>query len=208
MKDVFANEGEFFKFEKAGDAIQGTFVAQQGPVKDSFDNDQILYILKDTGGKMWKVGLKWYPPAKKADGTLKYSIHNEVATKAKLGQIIGFRFDGKKPSAANPGRFFNAYSFKTEGEMDTQWLAENPQEGQDEADLPSASTPVATAAPQAEMPNDKGLTAVRNMARQRGLVKDVVSDEEVDAAIMLETGLEVVEQNFPQIITKLAAFKN
>lgn len=118
MSDDFFQEknlaqSNWFRFEKIGDTIKGTLVNVSKVDGQDGYSDQIVYEIKKEDGEFWKVGIS----------VTKTGLNDRMRN-AKLGQIVGFKFNKEIPSkkkgyAAAKG--IDGYL----GEMDTDYEAEN-----------------------------------------------------------------------------------
>ena len=95
---------EWFYFKAIGDQIQGTYIGKLVGLKDSFQNDQIVYeILTKTGIK--RVGFR---VSQKINKNMDY---------INFGQIVGFKYVGK-------GKFRNKITGKDMEYKDIQVFAD------------------------------------------------------------------------------------
>ncbi len=78
-------QGKFFKFEKVGDKIQGTYIDKTRGVTKF--GEQIIYILKDEQDNVWNVGIS----------VNKMNFHARMDG-IFFGQIVGFKFDETRPT--------------------------------------------------------------------------------------------------------------
>lgn len=229
--DIFEtaqSKGEFAKLKVKGDAVQGTFIDVQFG-KDSFDNDQVIYVLKDKEGKIWNVGFK-----------LTNKFIQEQMEKVRFGQIVGFRVDDIVESKQRKGimvKYIHAYSDIKN--VDTAWIAEQTKalaslgttitEDQarkmnktgsvasadttgnwdDEPPFPTSTAPVERVVehPSAQADNvDETLAAIRTLATNKGLVPAGTIAEVADALIVGFIGVPLTKENYTTAIVKLSAF--
>lgn len=116
--DIFAKvaQPKWFKFENVGDGVQGTYVGRF-EAEDSYGNAQIVYELKTSSGEVFRIGIR---------ETIK-PVHDEM-DKARFGQIIGFKFDEKRPSKKFPNdpskmsKIIKVYA--DEKYIDHEWIKE------------------------------------------------------------------------------------
>lgn len=223
------DRGEFFKFDKQGDRVEGTYIDVREAI-DSFNNEQIIYVLMDrkNGNKIWNVGIrKWNV------GVI------DIMKATRLGQIVGFWHDGQKESKKTK-RMFNDIKVAADPRFfDKEWLEqqktiEKAFEGMPRAsevtprketedfgdfqDAPSNAQPLQTGVAQSPSQADEGpavdpgnmtmdsILAVRALARSKGLVTEGMSDADADRAIVAYTGLEYAQENLTSIIVKLTAY--
>ncbi len=160
--DIFESSvpqtGEFKKWVKIGDAVQGTYIGVNEGV-DSYGNEQMIYTLKDRDGKIWNIGIK------KTVGVVVDRMSN-----AKFGYIVGFRYEedrvGKKPGL-QPAKIVRVYYDSLI--IDKEWVAQRMALGGSEEDnlapllggnsagekrdssvtAPASATPITPAIPEA-----------------------------------------------------------
>jgi len=112
--DFFSEENEakstWFKFEKIGDTIKGTLIGKSvKPARDMFP-EQEVYELKTEDGEVWNVA------------SSKDFVRKSMK-RAKLGQIVGFKYDSDYQTEANkkkgmaPAKTIKVYH----GEMDPNY---------------------------------------------------------------------------------------
>lgn len=202
--------GEFFKFAEIGDEIQGTYIDLQTGV-DSYGNQQNIYVLKASDGKIWSVGVR-------LQNTI---LISDIDKRAKYGQIIGFRYDRSVPSKKMPGKYAKVINLYADPRcIDKAWMEEQkkldmeygvtqgPEEiSNNEFATPQAATPLETnmPAPAKKQKND-AIEAIRNLAKTKGLTGDSMSALEADTAIEKYTGLELSEANLTKIIIALTGY--
>lgn len=223
--------GKFFYHKEVGDLVKGTYIdVREG--KDTFGNDQRIFVLRDADGEVWNVGVR-----------LTSTFLLEAMKAKRFGDIIGFRLDELRANKKNPGykptKIINVYPKNIQGPVDTVWLAEQealkaqgyvhpshtpskPVVQQPASSSPALKTvtvdpifdqvsPVTQAIPQ-EQPkpvssvNSEGNVAIRNLAKTKGLVTDDMSTELADNLISTFTGLPLTDENFGQIIIKLSGY--
>lgn len=229
--DIFESapqKGEFAKLKDKGDAVQGTYIDVQFG-KDSFDNDQVIYVLKDKAGKIWNVGFK-----------LTNKFIQEQMEKVRFGQIVGFRVDDIVESKQRKGimvKYIHAYSDIKN--VDSQWVAEQTKAlaslgttiAEDQARKMNKTGSVASADahgnwddeppfPNTEKKNgplgdeiptpvssvNETLGAIRTLATNKGLVPAGATPEVADALIGGFTGLTLTPDNYTNVIVKLSSF--
>ena len=217
--------GEFKKFINIGDKVQGTFIdLREGP--DGYDNEQVIYVLKDADEKIWNVGIK----------KTNVVVLAQMST-ATLGRIVGFRFDSIKPAkkqGMNDTKIINAFHDKNV--LDNEWLEKRAviadQHGGVASSIgatppiptpmPSAPTPIPVEAPstasdlqaavpvaptQTETPESSPMIeTVRGLAVSVGLTTMDLDEAGQDAMIKAYTTMEYNDENFPLIINKLTGF--
>lgn len=200
MIDIFSvaeqtPHGEFFKFEKIGDQIQGTFIDAY-ETQDSYGNDQRVVVLKDSNDKVWNIGIRI--------GTV---FHKESLPMI-LGEIIGFRYDRDVPSKVKKGtnaKVINIY--RDPSVIDQRWLAERAERRKDiesvgeRVDTEEEVTSDVTGGDD----DDPSVVAIRTLAMTKGLTTEDQSVEEQDEAIQEYAGMEYGEENNTKIIIKLSS---
>lgn len=218
-------KGEFKKFDAVGDSIQGTYIDAYEAV-DSYNNEQLVVVLKDKEGKIWNVGIR-----------KKSTILMDRMKPIKFGQIIGFRFEEERPSKAMPGRMAKIINVYHDPKfVDEVWLAEKKK--QDEmfggtsaptftpeapaygvTTAPSAAAPVASAVPASTTVNSGSTegtlaatpTVVQEQARKIaisiGLAQENATPAEIDQKVLEAIGLKVTEADPSELITKLATYQ-
>lgn len=213
-------QGEFKKWDKVGAEVQGTYVDVREGV-DGYGNDQMIYVLKDKEDHIWNVAFK------KTN-----TIIIDRMSGARLGMIVGFRFEEERPSKKVEG--VNAkiirvyYSVNI---VDKEWLEEQkkiqeqfggpaetiapptPKTSTPEGPVPTTvtdATPVQPGAPEAPAgtpPADGPLQAVRDLAITQGLTTAEQSVEDQDKTIVKFVGTPLVEENLTDTIIKLTGYK-
>jgi len=223
--DIFSigepSMGQFFYFKEIGDAIKGTYIGSREAI-DNYNNEQIIYMLKDSDGAVWNVGVR------KSNAFL----IEEMQAK-ELGDIIGIRYDEDKDSKKYPGKvakIIRVYPHKTRGPVDTAWLNERNANieklKQLNGELSGQSTPT-QAAPVfvvdeifGEKPVSSGIAsmeqpkpvendafeAIRNLAVAKGLITADLDKASANKKIEEFTGVALSEDKFSEIIIKLTGF--
>lgn len=111
-------QGKFFKFEKVGDMIQGTYIEKTG-VQETKYGPQIVYVLKDKEGNVWNYGVN----------TSKERFHERM-NGILFGQIVGFRFDEEKDMGkGNNAKIVRIYADSKF--VDNDWLEAQKKLGVD-----------------------------------------------------------------------------
>lgn len=232
--DIFQSakpqSGEFFKFQNVGDSIQGTYIDIRNGI-DSFGNQQTIYVLQDTNGKVWNLGFR-----------LTSLVIHERMNGVKFGQIVGFRFDEHRDSKRNPGTKVKIIRIYADPKLvDQEWLdhqksveatyarpsasvvaAEVAKDEDDDFtdDLPdfhapataTASTGAATSGSgiveetQEKSSGNAAIDAIRNLAKTKGLTNESMSEAEADSVIEVYTQLSLTEENLTKIIIALTGY--
>jgi hypothetical protein len=196
-------QGEFKKWDKVGAEVQGTYIDVREGV-DGYGNDQMIYVIKDEDGKIWNVAFK------KSN-----TIIMDRMKGARLGMILGFRYEEDRPSKKIEGR--NAKIIRvyySPNIVDKEWLDEQkkiqeqfggpaetiaaPEPTPVTPDTPTPTTvedaePVAAVAPEAAAgaETDAGLKALRSLALEKGLTTAEMSESEQDATITAFLGADI-----------------
>lgn len=228
MIDIF-NKGKnmtvsWFYFKEIGDKVQGTYIGKKTGVKDSFGNDQIVYILETADG-IKNVGFK-----------TGQRINKDMEL-IKLGQIIGFHYQ-------NRAKFFNKI-LKKEQEcknmvlwadskiVDQAWIDSHPDGVSDVAemevtpgtdsddeledsstkgfgDFDDVEAPVAPVAPVAEVKSKISSVAPEELMRlivEQAKTSLGVSDvAQVKPKVEEVTGLVFTPANFEKILEMLRTY--
>ena len=237
MPDIFDSVGpqggEFIKFVNVGDSVQGTYIDSYEST-DGFGNQQMVYVLKDSNGKIWNVGIKM---------STEFVISK--MKEANYGYIVGFRFDGTKESKRYPGKtakLVNPY-FDSKF-VDHAWLAEQEKivaqfggapksaQGTDpiqqsradtakqwaayddkpatvftRGQAPDTAKPLEAAVPDTTKQADETLSAIRTLAVTKGLVPAGISTDVADSLIEAFTGFKLNEKDsYTKIIVKLSGY--
>lgn len=208
--DIFASKpdlGEFVRLREVGDSVQGTYIDVRDGV-DSFGNPQTIYVLKDKNGKIWNMGMK------KSN-----SFFHEKMRGIRFGQIVGFRFDGKKQSKRNPGQSWNDIKIFADPKVtDKDWLdqqekiehrSSSPSPEYSPAAVVSSNVrPVVANVPTIPTPENTILESIRSLARSKGITtEDNISSEKADIVIEKAVGLPLIEENYTQIIVRLSSHR-
>ena len=215
--NIFDNEnaqplsGEFFSFNKIGDAIQGTYVDQRKGT-DTFGNEQNIYVLIDDQDKVWNCGFRI--------SSVTGQIIAERMAAAEKGVIVGFRFDSEKPSKVKPGVMAKVINVYFDPKViDSEWMTKRKQseakqlaDGEiNDADIPfgapADATPVTGSAPTTDAkPQNAAIDAIRQLARTKGLTSEDQDEAAADAVIESYTGLSLTEENLTKIIIALTGY--
>lgn len=210
--------GEFFKFKDVGDSIQGTYIDARKGV-DSFGNNQIIYTIIDTASKVWNIGF-----------SEKTQVINERMKTVRFGQIVGFRFDEKRPSKKQPGTFAKIIRIYADPKLvDHEWLKNQqqldsrfeahpvidqvPPVNNEEEEEPVEAEPAEEgieaypADEEIQPKKNEALEAIRALAKNKKIINSKMTEEEGDAAIEAFTGLSLTEANFTKIIIALTSKK-
>lgn len=219
-------DGEFKKWEKISDEVQGTYIDTRDGV-DTYGNDQRIYVLRDKEGKVWNVAFK------KTNTVILDRMEG-----VRLGQIIGFRYEEDRPSKAMPGTTAKIIRiYQSPSIVDRAWLAEQeeikktfgtvdvgtngqsfdaplqpqPTTVDDTSEAVAPGTPEATVdvtAPAEEVSTEQTpLQAIRSLAVTQRLNTADMPEAEQDASIVNFAGISLVKDNYTDIIIKLTNYK-
>jgi hypothetical protein len=206
MVDIFKEgskmEAKWASFKTVGDKVQGTYIGKKKAV-DSFNNEQIVYMLKQDDGTTMNVGVRE-----------KATRFHEKMDAINLGQIVGIQYTEDIPVKGHekdrsPMKILSVFS--KVGLMDKEWLAErktmkalelgDPETGftVDEApQVPVIDEPFSSA-PQ----NDQEkLHVISVLAQQKLGVTDPAMTKD---KVMEVTGLAFIPSNLDKIIEMLKA---
>jgi len=215
--------GEFFKFKNVGDSVQGTYIDVRNGV-DSFGNQQTIYVVQDSNGKVWNLGFR----------ETALVIHERMKG-IHFGQIVGFRYDEERDSKRKPGTKVKIIRIYADPKfVDHEWLAHekeieknyskplapmseeiNPhdvfgddEEGEEEFKVPANATAETGALPTSKQdkPKNEAIDAIRNLAKTKGLTNETMTEEEADNVIEKYTGLKLEEINLTKIIVSLTGY--
>lgn len=204
--------GDFFSFKEVGDSIQGTYINVRESV-DSFGNTQFLYIIKDKNNKIWNVAFR------KTNNVI-----NEQMMAVKFGQIIGFKLSEKRPSTKTPGGFMKIIDVHQDLRIvDDEWLnmrgnisqnmsnTNNVQEEDvpdfgDNKRIEQTFDALTTQPVQPPSKEKVAIEAILSLAKNKGLVGEGMSIDDMSKAIEAHTGLSLTSENLTQIILKITSF--
>ena len=123
MTNIFESAKEnvvpqWMRFVNPGDAVQGTYVGKIVGQKDGYGNEQIIYQLLQTDGRIINVGF----------GLNKKFINKDMEA-VKFGQIIGFKYKGiVKVNKLGKMVDVKDHSLHQDPKIvDTKWLEENKE---------------------------------------------------------------------------------
>lgn len=187
---------DFFKFEKIGDSVQGTYIARNDNSINSYGAPQTLVTLKKKDGALITVSIRHGKV-----GLLK------VLDGVSLGQIIGFKFTGEKPSVSGSGRQPTKFIRLAQDPkiVDEEWLKEqvNPQRTVFVAPVtftaPTTIKPVfvPTSNPST---NDEKIKRIIELAKTKFNATDETS---VKQQVMEKTGLAFININLDLILERM-----
>lgn len=115
-EDHAVNRGKFFKFEKVGDRLFGTYTGKRVG-QDGYGNEQAIFEILTPEGEYMLHG------AKRRNG--QPSVLEKYMQAVKVGQVIGLELTEKRKTSAgkNPANIITPYS---DGRMNEEWLKANP----------------------------------------------------------------------------------
>jgi len=199
MTSIFNDDnkvsGNWWKQEKPGDEIEGTYVGKREVMNQLRGENQLIYELKTKDGEFWNVGGK---PA--VDSQMRH---------IKVGQIIGFKFIEERPSK-KPG--MNAAKiiqvFANPSVVDEEWLKQQEEQSLNaeavdgEIDV-SKIDMAGDTSNNAETPNPlERHDEIVALAKEKLGVADVTKVKE---KVMEVTGLAYIASNHAKILEKLKA---
>lgn len=222
-------QGTFFKFEKVGDSVQGTYIGKMS-AEGKF-GPQMVYSLQDKQGAVWNVSFN-------KNKKMVIDRMNEI----RFGQIVGFKFDETRPTdKGNDAKIIRIYADPKF--IDHEWLAaqkelressgeytapaagvtdhEEEEEvrgsGSDGQDgnmfngnpfvAPGDAQPTGSSIPEGDLEQkNEALDAIRQLAMTKGLIVESMPRAEADEAIEKYTGLKLEEVNLTKIIISLTGF--
>jgi hypothetical protein len=207
--------GEFAKFNKVGDSVQGTYIDRRDGV-DGYGNDQFIYTLQSKDGKIHNVGVK------------KTSINLiRQMEMVPFGFIVGFRFDEERENKKNPklhatkiiNAYYNLKDPKNPKYVDLEWMEGQKTIGRNSFTADNTKNPplpVEAGADDFEefleetvdqAPGSDGMDSVRKLAKTKGLVDKDVSDADANEIIAAFTGVAMEKGNMKDIVVALTKFK-
>lgn len=203
-------KGEFKKFEKVGDSVQGTYIDSFESI-DGYNNEQIVVVLKEND-KIWNVGIRKTS-----------TVLIERMAPIKFGQIIGFRFEEERESKKMPGKMAKIINVYHDPRIvDQEWLDQKeeeakrfgtmnkPKEPVHQVVADESATPVVPAVPvvetKAPITDDPVWSAIRTLALTKGLTSQEMPLNDQDSLIEAFSGLTYDGKNSTQIISKLSTY--
>lgn len=123
IKDENALKGNWMKFEKVGDSIEGTLTDIRKVPNQFKDGElQTIYELKKSGGEGY---VEQFENGDFVNVGSKDSVDIQLRH-VQLGQIVGFKFiEERKNLGRNPTKIIQAYADKAV--VDDEWLKEKEQ---------------------------------------------------------------------------------
>ncbi len=197
-------KGNWMKWEKVGDSIEGTLISIRKVHNALYDKDQTVYELKKDDGEVWNVGSK---PA--IDTQMKY---------VKLGQIVGFQFvEQKKPARPGVSGAKIIQVFANPKIVDEKWLKEQEDVAAitkaEATETEDATTLPFEAAESEESEDDKfnkALNATLTKEEKLERITELASKklgaatpEEVKLKSMECTGVAFIDSNLDDILLSL-----
>ena len=186
---------EYFKFTTVGDSVQGTYISRDDNSVDGYGNAQTLVGLKQKDGKVITVSVR----------------HNKVGLlkildSAKLGEVMGFKFDGTKENPGKqPTKFIRlVHDAKI---VDTDWLNSRgtAQAAVNTVVPPVVSAPVSVAPTSMlkETPvnaDEEKTKKIIMFAKSKWGATDEASIKQM---VMEKTGLAFIKINLDLIVSRL-----
>lgn len=211
----------WFKFEKVGDRVGGTIIDMfEMPARDGYQA-QRCFTLETTEGKILNVGLK------RTSYTLARTDNLQI------GDDIGLLFEKEIPAtqrghhAAKSISIYPVVKGPRKAGASARDMEVDASAGQEDpnalfgfggsAGAAPAMTPAtapASAAPMStgvvSQPVAGGVSeahsAIRTLARTKGLVTPEMTDEQADATIVAFAGMPLNEETYTKVIIKLTSF--
>lgn len=196
------------KFTNPGDKVQGTYVGQIRGVIDGYGNEQIIYQLMGSDGKVTNVGF----------GLNKKFVLSEME-RTNFGEIVGIMFKQWVTVKNKMGKETQVKDYAVYHDpkiVDEQWLAENKadmpvvtmSDGQSEKEKadkefndfgkkPVEDVPFSS---EGSITNEDKLAVINKLASDKLGVNDPTKVQEV---VMERTNLAFVVTNYDKIITAL-----
>lgn len=216
FKTATPQTGEFFSFKEEGAAVQGTYIDRREGV-DGFNNQQVIYVLKDSNGKIYNIGIP------KSNVVVLQQMKD-----AKFGEIVGFKHDGFQVAKRGPrqGQKFRVINVYRDAKyVDHEWLASQGLSEPEDVEVtartmsaPADHAPVAEAGEvnplKAAFADDadsgiskESLDSILDIAVQKGLIGANTDRIEALTSISAYAELELTEENLPKIIVKVMSYK-
>lgn len=190
---------DYFKFVNIGDSVQGTYVERNDNSVDGYGHPQTLVSLKQKDGRVLTVSIRHSKV-----GLLK------ILDGVKLGEIIGFKFDGTKD---NPGKQPTKFLRLVHDPkiVDQEWLNSRgtAQAAVNMAVPPVVSAPVSAPAgmlketPVSTAPVNVDEEKIRNIIVFAKSKWGATDEASVKQMVMEKTGLAFIKINLDLILTRL-----
>ena len=177
----------YFKFEKVGDQVQGTYIGREDNVQSQYGLQTLVKLLKKDGETIL-VSIK-----NTKEGLIK--LLDEVS----FGQIIGFKFVSEKENKGrNASKIIHISQDKSV--VDKAWLAER------EAMLKGIGmTPAATTASVAAPVTDSATDITKEIIILAKEKLGATDESSVKTLVMEKTGLAFINVNLEIILERLKA---
>lgn len=193
MTNIFSDEnkvkGNWWKREKVGDKISGTFIGKRQVVNQLSGKDQFIYEVKTEDAQYWNIG-----------GTPGIDIQMRHI---KPGQIVGFEFTEERK---NPKPGMNATKvvqvYAKEGLVDPNYVAEMEEARIAELRAGVASTATAPAAPEA--PVETVDEKIRKIMEMAGTKWSLTDPTQIKTKVMEATNMAFIESNLDKILAELS----
>lgn len=180
--------GTFWKAEKIGDKIQGTYIGKHQKFNQLTGKEQWIYELQTEDGEFFNIGGKTGIDAQMAH--------------IKLGQIIEFRFVAIKPSTKPGLSAAKIIQIMAKKDLvDTKWLQEQEQNTTSNTTLnvEEVAKEFGGTVLSEPFPTDKVATIEELAIKKYSLI----DKSQVIATVQEKTGLAFVDINYDTIIAKL-----
>lgn len=187
------------QFKNVGDKVQGTYIKKFEQKSQKYNQDQIIYVLKD-GQSLINVGFN----------KSKIRLHQKFDA-LKFGQIIGIEYVGTREGLAG-GNPQKVYKIVANPEIvDNEWVEnqKNIEVEETSSDSESESQPEEEVAPSAadvfEEMKDQEEAKVSKIAELAISKLNVKTRQEVMDKVMEATNIPFAPANYDKIITALEA---
>lgn len=115
MTDIFSEgrevQAQWASFKNIGDSVQGTYIGRR-QATDGFNNEQIVYELKQSDGSIVNVGVR-----------VSVVPFHERMKHIRLGQIVGVKYTEQRPVKNMPGKNMKVLSVYADDKIvDKEWL--------------------------------------------------------------------------------------
>ena len=191
MTNIITDEnkvkGNWVKFLKVGDEIQGTYISKREVQNVLRGGKQTIYEIMKEDGEVWNVGSK---PA--IDVQMRY---------VKVGQIVGFKFIESRKNP-NPGKNDTKIIqvFANSKVVNEKWLAEQEEQIQalnKEVDVEPNFTD--------GEPKEDEVNIEDEIIKLAKVKLGISNEADIKKAVMEKTQLAYIESNYSAILEKLRA---
>lgn len=186
------------QFKNVGDKVQGTYIDKFEQKSQKYNQDQIIYVLKD-GLSLINVGFN----------KSKIRLHQKFEA-LKFGQIIGIEYVGTREGLAggNPQKIYKIVADPTI--VDSAWLESQAVRSveDEESSVGEMSTSTDEAPSMADPFEEMKIMEEKRMEKIAELAISklgVKTREEIMNKVMEATNIPVIASNYEKIITALEA---